>query len=191
MIKYSQPSFYKFSEDSTKLANLVIKDSVHGSLLDICCGCGIIGIEIAQKCQIDKLSLVEIQQEYREHIEENLENFLVETEARIEISNFLELNFDQKFDSIVLNPPYFDRQKSRPSPDKNKEICRSYSNGEISKIVSKAIECLNLNGALYIVIRDNDALKEIESASRGLCEVKELMREGENLFLRLTHLDVN
>jgi tRNA1(Val) A37 N6-methylase TrmN6 len=189
MTKYSQPDFYKFSQDSTTLANLVIARGARGPLLDLCCGCGVIGIEIAQKCEVKELYLLELQEEYRQHILNNLKYFIPNNKSKVLISNYLDVELEQKFNTIVVNPPYFNRTRSRRSPDERKDLCRSYDSGDIKSLVLQGLSYLEEDGDLYMVLRDNEALLEVEDACEGKARLERVEKLGENLFLRITHLN--
>lgn len=192
MLKYSQPEFYKFSEDSTQLANLVIKDAPKGgSLLDICCGSGIVGIEISKGLNISRASFVEKQSDFKEHIELNLSQFSTESFSEVVVGDFIKIDMAEDFDIIVMNPPYFNRAHHRISPNRNKDICRAFDSGEISALVKKGLSLLSNSGSFYIVLRDNDALKEIDDAIKGIAEKRVLKRSKEVLFLRLRGLNKN
>ncbi|EQC51458.1 methyltransferase [Bacteriovorax sp. DB6_IX] len=191
MVKYSQPSFYRFSRDSIELANLVVEDEVSGHLLDVCCGSGVIGIEATIKGTFNSVTFVELQEDYLYHIKENCKNFLKNVPYDIEVCDVTKIKLERSFDCIVMNPPYFSRKSYRQSPNIQKDICRSYDPGAISKIFEASIKLLAKEGSFYIVIRDNEALDEIKSCIRENHVLEIRRKEDGLLFLRIRHLNVN
>lgn len=170
-MKYSQPSFYHFNEDSVALANYVIEQGGSYDLVaDICCGSGIIGIEVAQKLMIEKIVFVEKQKDYKSHLEYNQKHFLSAKliegmKLENHFDDFLKWGTQESFDLILMNPPYFNSSHFRPSPDDKRNQCRLYSNGELTKIIFKGIESLNIGGKFYFLIRDEaSSREEVDSA---------------------------
>jgi len=191
MLKYSQPDFYKFSQDSTRLANLVSETSPEGSLLDLCCGSGVIGIEVSRSSQIDSIVLVEKQLDFIPIIEENLAKFIPNLKSEVILADISNWSYMGEFETIVMNPPYFSKSKSRRSHDERKDTCRSYKDGLIAKLVLKGLGLLSATGSFYMVLRDNEAMAEVKSAIGESYEYTELNRDKEILFVRIRHLNIN
>lgn len=66
LIDYSQPDFYRFNEDSTKLVAFIqnhLKKTPQ-SIIDLGAGCGVIGIELKKLYHEAYLTLVEGQSEF-------------------------------------------------------------------------------------------------------------------------------
>jgi tRNA1Val (adenine37-N6)-methyltransferase len=156
---YSQPEFYRFNEDSIFLAKIVaeniLKTSINKNkirkekseklkILDLCSGCGIIGIEILNILKIKnfdidsiKVDFCEIQKEFAPHLNENLDKHNLNTKNNSEIywCDFLDLIKNEKkenyYDIIVSNPPYYLDHQNRLSPQNVKRNrCRFWSQTE-------------------------------------------------------------
>lgn len=129
-IDYSQPDFYRFSEDSLHLARFVIEHLAHkkiNHLIDVCAGSGVIGIEIANSLEnISFLSFVEYQDDFLSHLQWNLKNILKKDIPYQIIPKALSKAEVQVADLIVANPPYFDLSKGRISPDSKKATSRHF-----------------------------------------------------------------
>ena len=152
---YLQPKFYRFSEDSLWLAKLAANNKPDASsILDIGCGCGVVGIETVNRLKNpEKLSLIEPQSEFLGFIESNLE--LIEKDIDVQIFNekLEHLNFDQKFDLIVSNPPYFNPKDSRPSKNVNRLRCRTFQGFSLLDFASMATSLLEPGGELFVLAR--------------------------------------
>lgn len=152
-LEYSQPDFYKFNEDSIKLVEFTascINDEV-ASVLDIGCGCGILGIELALRKSVKSLHLLEVQSDFEEHINENLEKFKVR--ATISFNKFSSFEVDKKYDLIISNPPYFNRESSRPSPNFKKDACRSFRIDSFIDWLNCIKRNMSQQGEVFLVLR--------------------------------------
>ena len=148
-MEYSQPSFYHFNEDSIKLVNFVYCDffkrgyekSKTVDVLDLCCGCGVIGIEFYQKLKkvdrdINKLHFLEINSIYKDHIFKNQKIINdLNVEVKTFIKDFRTFDNDEKYDLILSNPPYFLKSKFRPSQDENRNLARLYEMGFFDRFI--------------------------------------------------------
>jgi tRNA1Val (adenine37-N6)-methyltransferase len=158
ILKYSQPDFYKFSEDSIALANFASIDFVQDNidLLDLCSGCGVVGLEFILKtsCSISKCDFIEQQSEFKDCLQTNILEFGGSHTFNIHISNFKELT-PKKYDLILSNPPYFDSSKNRQGDDLNRNICRFNTNFTFDEYFEFISNSLKDNGICYFVLREN------------------------------------
>lgn len=151
MLKYDQPKFYRFNQDSielVKFSHATLKDfSIH-TVLDIGCGCGFMGIEygLLSDAQVDFL---EVQSEFVPYIEENILKFNL-TKTNVMNLNILDFNSSKKYDLILFNPPYYVFEKSRKSTNLNKNLCRIIHKADIYKIVNKIKELIQTSCYLAI-----------------------------------------
>lgn len=187
---YSQPDFYRFSIDSTELAKYVASNfCFHKGMkvLDLCAGCGVIGLEILYRapCSLELIS-VELQPEYIPHFQRN--------QSQIEgcghnvqflCTNFSELlseKFSKCFDLIVCNPPYFDRESNRPSPDYRRSCCRLISESDREVLVRVIENSLSNDGKCYILLREKEKLFESFKLSSKL-KVRVVQRQKDVLLV--------
>ncbi|MGI4991721.1 methyltransferase [Halobacteriovorax sp. GFR7] len=179
---YSQPEFYRFSRDSIELANLVVNRLIENSIspgrvADLCCGSGVISLEIIQKLmdepslKVSSIDFYEIQEDYRNHLETNINlvsEYFSNTEFNINICNILsDLGQSQdKYDLIVMNPPYFHHASGRSPKDERTRICREYKEGQLKGLLNRGIEFLSTNGRFFFVCReDKESIKVIDELS--------------------------
>ena len=118
-LDYLSPDFYHFSEDSIHLARMVSDEisSLTGQLhiLDLCAGQGVVGLEIIQAHPQKNIFLdfCELLEEFRPYLEKNRKHFLTEDKlfkSRILIqplSSLLVPDFQDQWDVVVANPPYY------------------------------------------------------------------------------------
>jgi tRNA1Val (adenine37-N6)-methyltransferase len=164
---YYQPDEYRFSLDSVFLAQkvaLLEEENKRTTLkvLDLCSGCGIIGLELSlhlkKKLYIDFL---EIQKIYQDHFEQNLKMVYP---SIIENSNhykFLNLNYnsllsaqhENSYDLLISNPPYFLKNEGLLSPSDFKNRCRFFLDSDFKTLFDSIIWVLKPNCSAFILVR--------------------------------------
>lgn len=125
MNDYWQPDFYRFSQDSVELAKFVIQEIKmlnFSSIVDLCSGCGIVGIEIVKSCpSLKQLISYEKSELFKSYAQKN---YLMLTDVDVQdhfnkLDSFI--NCSNKFECIVANPPYYLVHETRPSLDINRD----------------------------------------------------------------------
>jgi tRNA1(Val) A37 N6-methylase TrmN6 len=105
MFLYQPASGYRYNSDSLFLYGFIRRFSPRGRVLDIGCGVGILALLLARDfpvriCAVDKQSSM---------LAYASRNFAVNgMEAEIIEGDFLETEFEGRFDFIVSNPPFYD-----------------------------------------------------------------------------------
>ena len=86
-----------------------------GRVLDVGCGCGLIGLMAAQR-GAERVVMVEIDPEAAAEAESNVR--MSPWGDRIEVcaGNFLTMDFGERFDNIISNPPFFANGELAPDP---------------------------------------------------------------------------
>lgn len=174
MWDYSQPDFFKFGDDSLFLVEKTqeyLKSNQKlniESCLDLGSGCGVIGLELVSKIPtITNLTSIEKQEEFSAHLKSNSSHIQKSSnfEHLIMISDFREADLEGKFDLIVANPPYFSEEEGRPSPNKYKNECRFFINGEFEDWLSFVDIHLSENGIFLFLSRKELAYKCLGSTN--------------------------
>ena len=185
---YLQPKFYRFNQDSLWLAEIAAektRGSSPSSLLDIGAGCGVVGIETANKIpSIKKAVFLEPQEDFQECLRQNQKRLLRSADFQTFSSKLEDFSKSQRYDLVVCNPPYFNMRSSRPSPDRRKAFCRTFHNSSLGSFFSFSQDLLAPRGEAFFLARsDNNELETILRAFHGNLEV--VARQKEVLVLNL------
>ena len=164
---YSQPSEYRYSLDSIEFmwklgkilrANDQLKDL---RVLDLCSECGVLGFELNYWIpeKINSIDFIEIQPEYEKHFKLNLE--ITNNQSKnfnFHRMNFNELpaqnSFNQDFDVIVCNPPYFRSQTAILSSSDFRKRCHFLLDGNFSELCASLFYSLAPTGEAYVLLKD-------------------------------------
>ncbi|KTD78478.1 methyltransferase [Legionella waltersii] len=161
---YKQPNEYRFSLDSIHLARFVAGqlESHHDlsslRVLDLCAGCGVIGIELSWHLQsLRHIAFVEIQDIYTDYFYQNITNVnRPEIQFHWHLLNYDELQekkWEGKFDLIISNPPYFLQGHGMLSPSEFKNRCRFYLDSTFSNYIRALENSLANKGKAYFLLR--------------------------------------
>ena len=183
-LNYSQPEEYRFSHDSVFLARKVF-ENFHGSLegargLDLCSGCGIVGLDFLFHLKTEGRSMpenfdfLEVQEIYRGYFEENVHNF----GTALPNVNFINVNYEELnnevnqnlYDIILCNPPYFRVNQGILSPSEFKNRCRFFIDSDFKNLIEGISNALTQNGSAYILLKDLKAhgVNTLEEAQKIL-----------------------
>jgi tRNA1Val (adenine37-N6)-methyltransferase len=176
---YKQPEAYHFSLDSIHFAEFIAKhlesrtDLGALRVLDLCAGCGVIGLELSwYRRELRQFDFMEIQEIYTPYFQENAA--LVnrpELELHWHLLNYdvlLEKNWENKYDLILSNPPYFHAGHGMLSPSAFKNRCRFFLDSTFANFILALANALNPGGEAYFLLRPlqqhgYDVFAEIET----------------------------
>lgn len=165
-LSYHQPLEYQFSLDSVELAKRVADQyRTHPHLsslrfLDLCSGCGVIGLEIYYYLrEIKKMDFVEVQKVYLEFFEKNLNLFDPRPDFRFINENYQTFGKQVKdqYDVIVCNPPYFFAGEGVLSPSDFKNRCRFYLDASFRELIENLTQLLVPGGEAFVLINKGEA----------------------------------
>jgi len=141
---YQEKGGYCYNSDTLFLYDFITKFSPKGEVLDVGCGCGVLGLLIKENFKI-KLTGIDIQKNniFLSGINSKNNNF----EAEFICNDFLKYDFDKKFDFIVSNPPFY-RGKSKQSSNISKKISRFNDSLPPDEFIKKCNSLLKPRGEL-------------------------------------------
>lgn len=163
---YSQPNEYRFSLDSVFLAQKVAEllksqsELKNKKFLDLCSGCGVIGLELAiYEDEVYYVDFMEVQEIYIEHFQKNAkELFDHKKNLNLHLMNYekamSEPAFKSRYDFILSNPPYFFQGEGLYSPSEFKNRCRFFMDSSFEVLIESILYMLNENGRAFVLIRD-------------------------------------
>lgn len=161
---YKQPDEYHFSLDSIHLAEFLAthlqqrNDLASLRVLDLCAGCGVIGLELSWYLRdIRQIDFIEVQETYTKYFHKNIESVnRPELDLRWHVINYNELlkkDWENKFDLIVSNPPYFQPEQGMLSPSEFKNRCRFYLDSSFENYILALSNSLAPDGEAYFLLR--------------------------------------
>lgn len=163
MQNYSQPEEYHFSRNSIELVEFAINHLYSRPLkvLDLCSGCGVVGIEYSLKTNSEALfSFIELQAEvFKSHLEVNIKSSGINLD-NIYYSDFKDVNLKDSFDLILCNPPYFNAKQSRLSDNQVKNKCTHFCDKFFENLFGFISKCLSQNGVAFILCRRDFLLED-------------------------------
>jgi tRNA1Val (adenine37-N6)-methyltransferase len=152
---YSQPDFYRFNSDSLELVRWIkINVPQAQKILDLGAGCGIIGLELANYFNPEKLVLIEFQESFADHLRENIDHFSpAQTAVEVLIKPFSEFYLNEKYDLIVSNPPYYFSHSGLVSPHPQRAIARTFLKDSWEDLIMKISQHLGEKGKSFIILK--------------------------------------
>jgi tRNA1(Val) A37 N6-methylase TrmN6 len=132
--------------------------------LDLCAGCGIIGLDLLFHLQneiqqpLRTMDFLEVQEIYRSHFEINVSRLgATSTQIKFISANYERLQnteFREAFDLIVCNPPYFFKNQGKLSPSEFKNRCRFFIDSTFNDLILGIANALSVCGNAYVLLRD-------------------------------------
>jgi len=141
-IKLYQPkNGYCYNSDTMFLYDFISKFNIKGDVLEIGGGCGVLGLLVKRDFEIN-LSIIEKQKVMFDFILQNLK--VNNLKADVFNEDFLEFEFNEKFDFIISNPPFYNG--TLKSDNEIKQIARYEEFLPMDKFFDKVNKILKERG---------------------------------------------
>lgn len=122
--------------------------------LDIGTGTGVISLMLAQKNENLQITAIDIDEASVQEANMNFKNSPWSNRLHVIHNDFLAHNFEEQFDLIVSNPPYF--STTNENEDARKAQARHVSSLEIKPFIVKVSSLLSPTGHFWLIIPYND-----------------------------------
>lgn len=164
MMLFQMDSGYRYNSDSLLLYDFISSFKPKGKLLDVGCGCGILGLLLKRDFPALDVCLLDIQEQNCTLTRANAQQNELTCKA-IECGDFLEISFEQKFDFIISNPPFY-HGGSVKSEEPSLSISRHNSALPLEKFAKKVTKTLS-NRGYFIFCYD---AKQLDIIAHALIE---------------------
>ncbi len=161
---FQMDSGYRYNSDSLLLYDFISSFKPKGKLLDVGCGCGILGLLLKRDFPALDVCLLDIQEQNCTLTRANAQQNELTCKA-IECGDFLEISFEQKFDFIISNPPFY-HGGSVKSEEPSLSISRHNSALPLEKFAKKVTKTLS-NRGYFIFCYD---AKQLDIIAHALIE---------------------
>jgi len=155
---YQEENGYLFNSDSHFLYDFITKFNPKGELLDIGCGCGILGLLTARDFPV---TLTSIDKQEKNSFITSKNAQINNLNSHVIKENFITHNFNKEFDFIISNPPYYHDGVSK-SENKSLHISRYNTHLPIETFIQKVKKLLKNRGH-FIFCYDSSSLSELMS----------------------------
>lgn len=150
-------------------------------ILDLCAGSGCIGIAIAKNSPQTTVDFIELDKHQDTIIKNCLENNITSERFRVFQGDLFSPLSDEKYDFILSNPPYIDKNLNRVdnSVKENEPALALYGGNEGMEIIAKII-----NEAPKFLVKDGQLWVEHEPE-----QIETINNLAKNKFHTINHLD--
>ena len=172
---YQDNNLYKFTSDSIKLAKFCkIKHS--DNVLDMCAGCGVVGLYSYSISKYNSLTFNEIQPKMCDLIQKNINLNNLQDRCKVickDLALMKVQDFDKPLDVIICNPPYF-KLNGKIKKDDNVAMCRHEIYTNLSSIINTASKLIKDKGKFYFIIPSDRMCEAIELCGNNLFKIKNM-----------------
>ena len=140
MLLYQPQTGYCYNSDSIFLYDFISSFKPSGKVLDVGAGCGVVGLLVARDNTNIRLEAVEKQKDFIHYAKTNAR--VNKIEYRLHEGDFLEIEFEDKYDYIISNPPFYP-DGAKQSQNEMIKNARYVSNLPMEQFFKKISQLLN------------------------------------------------
>jgi tRNA1Val (adenine37-N6)-methyltransferase len=137
---------FRVGTDAILLGTLAFVENSK-KILEIGTGTGVVSLMIAQKNQNAEILAIDIDYEAFRLASENFENSPFHRRLKAKHQDFKHLEFPEKFDLIISNPPYFEENNSSKDV-----LARQQRELSFRSLIKKSVEFLDRPGTFAVII---------------------------------------
>lgn len=168
-----------FGIDSVILSDFAKSIKKESKVVDLGTGTGIIGLLLCKKTELKEIVGIEIQKEVAEMAKRSIELNKLEDKFKIlntDINKIFEdkLLEKNKFDVVVMNPPYKEKGTGKINAADSKIISRHEIKATLSDFIKVASNLLKDKGEIYIVHKPERMPDIIQKMRENKIEPKEI-----------------
>ena len=159
MILHQPENGYCYNSDTLFLYDFITNFPIKKNVLEVGGGCGVLGLLVARDFKIN-LTIIEIQKIMADFIQKNSKKNKIKLDLIND--NFLEYEFNEKFDYIISNPPFYPSNKK--SDNKIKQVARYDENLPMKDFFNRVNSLLSEKGEFifcYEASRFDDIIKTL------------------------------
>lgn len=168
-----------FGIDSVILSDFAKNIKVDSKVVDLGTGSGVIGLLLCKKTKLKEIIGVEIQDNVAEMAERSIKLNGLENKFKIFKVNIKEV-FEKKmleknkYDVVVMNPPYKEAGTGKTNENEGKLIARHEVKATLLDFIKTASELLKDRGELYIVHKPERTVDIMQKMRENKIEPKEI-----------------
>ena len=147
-----EKSALKVGTDAMVFGAHIISEG-HKHCLDIGTGTGVLSLMVAQKNPGLIVTAIEIDECAIEDATLNFKNAVFNNSFHLIKNDYFSHVFNQKFDLIISNPPFFN--DSFPSPEHGRKVARNFNTHFVDNFFFKSSDLITEDGKLWIILPHN------------------------------------
>lgn len=170
---------FRFGIDSIILSDFAKNIKPNSKVIDLGTGSGVIGLLLCKKTKLKEIIGVEIQEDVAQMAERSTK--LNELDSKFKIFNInIKEVFEKsilqknKYDAVVMNPPYKAVGAGKTNENESKLIARHEVKANLSDFIVTASELLKDKGELYIVHKPERLVDIMQKMRENKIEPKEI-----------------